>query len=101
MTRRRDLWPWHHERKARERTMSPAPRGGLASAVRFRRSSFCAGGSCVEVAALPGDEIALRDSKNGNSPVLKFTPDEWDAFVSGVLDGQFTRDALRAHATDG
>ncbi len=54
----------------------------------------------MEVAALPGDEIALRDSKHDSSPVLRFTPDEWDAFVAGVLDGQFTRDALRAYATD-
>lgn len=66
--------------------------------VRFRRSSFCGSGACVEVATLPGDEVALRDSKDDDSPILRFTPDEWDAFVAGVLDGQFTRDALRQQA---
>jgi len=66
----------------------------------FRRSSYCGPTACVEVAALPGDEIALRDSKDDSSPILRFTPEEWDAFVAGVLDGQFSRDALRAYATD-
>ncbi|TCK20753.1 DUF397 domain-containing protein [Pseudonocardia endophytica] len=79
--------------------MSAAPLDdGAMPAVHFRRSSFCAAGSCVEVAALPGDEIALRDSKDDNSPLLRFTPEEWDAFVAGVLDGQFSRDALRTHS---
>lgn len=76
------------------------PAHGSAEAVRFRKSSFCGNGGCVEVATLPGDEIALRDSKDDTSPVLRFTPDEWDAFLAGVLDGQFSRDALREHATD-
>jgi hypothetical protein len=67
---------------------------------RFRRSSFCAAGACVEVAALPDDGIALRDSKDDSSPVLRFTLEEWDAFVAGVLDGQFSRDALRSHAAE-
>lgn len=77
--------------------MMSAPLDGLPAAISFRRSSFCAKGTCVEVAALPGDEIALRDSKDDSSPVLRFTSEEWDAFVAGVLDGQFTRDALKAH----
>lgn len=81
--------------------MKPAPLTDLSDA-RFRRSTFCVGGSCVEVAALSdGADIALRDSKDANSPVLRFTPEEWDAFVAGVLDGQFTRDALRSQATEG
>lgn len=71
--------------------MIPAP--------QFRRSSFCGDGGCVEVATLPGDQIALRDSKNDDSPILTFTPEEWDAFVAGVLDGQFSRDALRSYTT--
>lgn len=46
------------------------------------------------MAALSNGEIALRDSKRADSPVLHFTADEWDAFIAGVLDGQFTRDVL-------
>lgn len=76
------------------------PAHGSPETVRFRTSSFCGNAGCVEVAALPGDEIALRDSKDVTSPVLRFTADEWDAFVAGVLDGQFSRDALGEYATD-
>jgi hypothetical protein len=63
----------------------------------FRRSSFCGGaGNCVEVAVLPGDEIVVRDSKETrpDAPRLSFTAAEWDAFVAGVVAGEFTRSAL-------
>jgi hypothetical protein len=65
-------------------------------AADFRRSSFCVGGACVEVAALPGDEIVVRDAKDKRSdaPVLRFTTTEWDAFVNGVLGGEFSTAAL-------
>ncbi len=48
-------------------------------------------GNCVEVAGLSGDIIMVRDSKNAKSPVLGFTPGEWDAFVGGVRNGEFDR----------
>jgi Domain of unknown function (DUF397) len=48
--------------------------------------------NCVEVAFLDSGAVALRDSKNkGHGPVLVFTPDEWDAFIGGVADGEFNR----------
>ena len=50
-----------------------------------------ANGNCVEVAGLSGDLISLRDSKNASGPVLRFTPDEWDAFLGGVRNGEFDR----------
>lgn len=55
----------------------------------WQKSSFCGNTACVEV-ALAGDEIAVRDSKNATSPVLKFTVDEWQAFVAGVRAGEFS-----------
>jgi hypothetical protein len=63
---------------------------------RFRRSSFCASGNCLEVAALPGGEIVVRDSKDTrpDAPRLSFTAAEWDAFVAGVVAGEFSRRAL-------
>lgn len=66
--------------------------------VHFRRSTFCSGGMCVEVAADPRGEILVRDSKNEepNSPTLRFTKDEWTAFVAGVGAGEFSHDALLA-----
>jgi hypothetical protein len=54
------------------------------------KSSFSfANGNCVEVAALPDGMIGIRDSKNPDGPVLRFTPGEWDAFLAGALAGEF------------
>ena len=44
----------------------------------------------VEVAFV-GGWIAMRDSKHPIGHVLVFTTGEWDAFVTGVEDGEFTR----------
>jgi Domain of unknown function (DUF397) len=64
---------------------------------RFRSSSFCGGAeNCVEVAAFPSGEIVIRDSKDTrpDAPRLSFTAAEWDAFVAGVVAGEFTRSVL-------
>jgi Domain of unknown function (DUF397) len=55
----------------------------------FRRSTFCGGGTCVEVAPLPDGQIAVRDSKNLNGRQHTFTQAEWAAFVQGVKAGEF------------
>lgn len=31
----------------------------------------------------------MRDSSKPDGPVLAFTPEEWEAFVLGVKDGEF------------
>jgi len=46
-------------------------------------------GNCVEVASLPGGHIGVRDSKDAEGAVLRFTPGEWDAFLHGVRGGEF------------
>jgi hypothetical protein len=46
-------------------------------------------GNCVEVASLPGGQIGVRDSKNPEGPVLRFTSDEWRAFLGGAQNGEF------------
>jgi hypothetical protein len=46
-------------------------------------------GNCVEVASLPDGTIGVRDSKDTGGPVLRFTPDEWTAFLGGVRGGEF------------
>ena len=46
------------------------------------------GGNCVEVALL-GDGVAVRDSKDPDGPVLRFTRAEWAAFTDGVRAGEF------------
>jgi Domain of unknown function (DUF397) len=45
--------------------------------------------NCVEVACLPGGEIGVRDSKDPEGPVLRFTADEWQAFLGGTRNGEF------------
>jgi len=56
--------------------------------MRWQRSSRCADRQCVEVAR-DGDAVLLRDSKDPDGPVLRFTRAEWDAFVLGAKDGEF------------
>jgi hypothetical protein len=48
-----------------------------------------ANGNCVEVSSLPGGEIGVRNSRNSAGPVLRFTSDEWHAFLGGVRNGEF------------
>ncbi|SPL94366.1 putative regulator [[Actinomadura] parvosata subsp. kistnae] len=63
----------------------------------WRKASYCNGASaCVEVAPLADGNVALRDSKQQDGPVLVFTPSEWAAFVAGVQDRQFDLDTLAA-----
>ncbi|MEV6594746.1 DUF397 domain-containing protein [Streptomyces acidicola] len=58
--------------------------------VKSRRSA--AEGNCVEVAALPGGEIAMRNSRDPEGPALVYTRAEFAAFLAGAQDGEF--DAL-------
>jgi hypothetical protein len=41
------------------------------------------------VASLPGRTIGLRNSRDPGGPVLRFTPDEWHAFLGGARNGEF------------
>jgi len=45
--------------------------------------------NCVEVAGLPDGKVGVRHSKDSESPVLRFTSDEWHAFLGGVRNGEF------------
>lgn len=57
----------------------------------WRTSSFCSvNGACVEFAELPGRGVVVRDGKHPAGPVLRFSTEEWRAFVAGVLDGEFS-----------
>jgi hypothetical protein len=46
-------------------------------------------GNCVEVASLPDGEVGVRNSRDAAGAVLRFTPDEWHAFIGGVQNGEF------------
>jgi len=41
------------------------------------------------VASLPDGEIGVRNSRDSTVPVLRFTSDEWHAFIGGVKKGEF------------
>ncbi len=46
-------------------------------------------GACVELAALPSGEIAMRNSRFPVGPVLLYTHAEITAFLAGAKDGEF------------
>jgi hypothetical protein len=56
-----------------------------------KSSLSLANGNCVEVASLPGHEIGVRNSRDAQGAMLRFTPDEWHAFLGGVRNGEFDR----------
>jgi hypothetical protein len=61
------------------------------NAVWVKSSLSFSNGNCVEVAELPGDSVGVRNSRDPEGPVLKFTQDEWDAFLGGAQLGEFDR----------
>jgi hypothetical protein len=50
----------------------------------WRTSSYSSGngGDCVEVAA--SDHVAVRDTKDRQGPVLRFSPAAWQRFADQV-----------------
>lgn len=63
--------------------------------VWVKSSLSFANGNCVEVADLGGGAVAVRNSRNPDGAVLRFTPDEWHAFIGGVRNGEFDRFGAR------
>ncbi|MEG8281270.1 DUF397 domain-containing protein [Streptomyces sp. AHA2] len=66
------------------------PGGEVTQEVRWYKSRHSGGnGNCVEVARLPDGEVALRNSRFPDGPVLIYTREEIAAFLGGVKDGEF------------
>lgn len=47
------------------------------------------GGNCVEVAFRTDGDVAMRNSRHPDGPILVFTRAEWDAFLAGARGGEF------------
>ncbi len=56
--------------------------------VPWWKSTYSGDSGCVEI-AFADDRVAIRDSKDEDSPILTFTPAEWAAFIKGVRNGEF------------
>jgi len=58
--------------------------------VGWAKSSFSNSGACVETRRDGDGDILIRDTKLGDaSPVLRFTPAEFAAWVKGCAAGEF------------
>ena len=79
---------WVREKLPRRRRYHGRHRRGEAY-IWVNSSPSFSSGNCVEVASMPDGEIGVRNSKDPGGPVLRFTSDEWQAFVGGVRNGGF------------
>jgi hypothetical protein len=52
------------------------------------RRARCGGSGCVEVARIR-NTVGVRDSKHPDGPVLRYSPEEFRAFVAAVKAGDF------------
>lgn len=61
----------------------------MAGRTWIKSSLSYANHNCVEVCDLPEGAVGVRNSRDREGPVLRFTPDEWNAFIGGVHNGEF------------
>jgi len=65
------------------------PAGELGDVCWLKSQHSNPNGACVELAALPNGEIAMRNSRFPVGPVLLYTQAEIIAFLAGAKDGEF------------
>ena len=57
----------------------------MSGTVTWKKSSYSGSdGNCVEVAELPRDGYAIRDSKDAEGPALRFAAGPWHEFIARV-----------------
>ncbi|MGW6524010.1 DUF397 domain-containing protein [Streptomyces sp. NPDC054962] len=63
---------------------------GEIEGVRWYKSGRSGGnGNCVELARLSGGDVAVRNSRFPEGPVLVYAREEIAAFLGGVKGGEF------------
>lgn len=57
-------------------------------AAKWRKSRHSnPSGNCVEMARLPGEQVAVRDSHRPDGPALLFSRASWERFLCGLREG--------------
>ncbi|MBM9508846.1 DUF397 domain-containing protein [Actinacidiphila acididurans] len=59
--------------------------------IQWRKSSYSGGAEgseCVEVATDTPNVVPVRDSKDPHGPVLTFTADAWDSFLTALKQNE-------------
>jgi Domain of unknown function (DUF397) len=89
----------------RDETVDLVPRPLLPAqlrAAKWRKSRHSnPSGNCVEMARLPGEQVAVRDSHRPDGPALLFTRAAWECFLRGVREGAAELALAGREATDG
>jgi hypothetical protein len=65
-----------------------APTMGVHSDLTWRRALNCDGGGCVMI-AVHGQTVLIGDSKSPGGPVLSYSAEEWQTFLTGAKNGDF------------
>ncbi|WP_328764589.1 MULTISPECIES: DUF397 domain-containing protein [unclassified Streptomyces] len=61
----------------------------IPGAVWVKSAASVGNGNCVEVAALAGGDVAVRNSRFPDGPALVFTAAEIGAFLDGAKHAEF------------
>ena len=60
----------------------------LLRAAKWRKSRHSnPSGNCVEMARLPGQRVAVRDSQRPDGPALLFSQAAWETFLRSLREG--------------
>jgi hypothetical protein len=60
----------------------------LLGAAKWRKSRHSnPSGNCVEIARLPGQGVAVRDSRRPDGPALLFSHAAWETFLRSLREG--------------
>lgn len=55
----------------------------------WKSAPACLDGTCIQAREGDADGVDVRDSKDPDGPILRFTAAEWVAFIDGAKAGEF------------